>query len=374
MTDIFELQARLAGTACVSGIEQRTAALIRELAAPLADEVWIDTPGNVIAHVRGTGRKILICAHMDVVGFIVRGVDEKGFVWLSRIGGVSLQSCWNRLLRFENGALGTLRFVSGENGAFAKKKVGEITEDDYYCDLGAANREEALAAVSVGEGAVWVSDRRETAEGVLIGPYADDQVGCAILLRLLEELKESGNSGGNDVYVVFTVREEIGVIGALVAGNRLLPDFGIAVDVTTAWDAPINRPKYEGYTRLGAGPVLTVRDALLIADRQFNDRLIAVAEENGIPYQQGFSKGGTDASSFQGVGRGVAVTNVSVPQRYIHTAEEMIARSDAEHVLRLLAAFLSKPAGGADREKPDGSDREKPDGADGGKEEGDIHV
>ncbi|MDR2610304.1 MAG: M20/M25/M40 family metallo-hydrolase [Clostridiales Family XIII bacterium] len=343
MTDIFELHGRLVETAGISGIEQRTAKLIQELAAPLVDEIWTDTPGNVITHIRGEGKKILICAHMDVVGFVVRGVDEKGFVWLSRVGGVFHQFCWNRLLRFENGAIGTLRPVMGENREFTTKKVSDIGEDDYFCDLGASSREEALAMVSVGEGAVWVADRQLTEDGVIISPYFDDLGGCAVLLKLLEDLKESGNTGGNDIYIVFTVREEIGVIGALVAGNQIVPDYGIAVDVTTAWDSPSNRPKYEGYTKIGGGPALAVRDALLIADRRFNELLARAADENGIPYQRGFAKGGTDASSFQGVGSGVAVTNVSIPQRYLHTAEEMSSLHDAEQVAALLKAFLAKP-------------------------------
>lgn len=338
--NLFELHGRLLETAGVSGCERKTAALIKELAAPFADEVWIDTPGNVIARRKGKGKKALVSAHMDVVGFVARGADKDGFVWLTRVGGADMQFCWNRLLRFEGGTLGTLRHVEGKEHEFSSKKVSDITEDDYYCDIGAQSREEALGMVRVGECCVWRADRTLTEDGVLFGPYSDDLFGCCLLLQLLEELA-AGDIRAYDLYAAFTVREEISGLGALVAANQVTPDIGIAVDVTTAWDAPDNKPPFEDVIKMGGGPVLTVRDALLIADAELNDDLNKTAQSLGFQCQRGFSKGATDASSFQGAGSGVASVNLSVPQRYLHSAEEMLSMADGEKIVALLKAYLS---------------------------------
>ena len=179
-----------------SGREDKAAEAIKQYVAPYADEVYRDTMGNLIAHKRGTsGKKIMLSAHMDQIGFIVVAIDEKGFLRVARVGGVNPIISTAREVVFENGVKGVTYF---ENTA--KHGVNEATFNELYIDIGCVSREEAEKKVAIGDMAVYVTNYVELGERAACGAM-DDRICCAIVAEAMKEMKSE-----HDVYAVFTVQ------------------------------------------------------------------------------------------------------------------------------------------------------------------------
>lgn len=333
MFDKVKLFRAFAEAAGVSGAEQRTAALVKELAAPYVDEIRIDTVGNVICRKAGSGKKLLFAAHMDAVGFYVRGYDEKGNVYVGFTGGVNKKSIWNRALRFENGARGIVRPIAEKKPY--DKSAPSVREDCIFVETGATSYEEAANLVSVGESAVWEEETRRCGSGCIMTPYADDAAGCIILLDMMEQLR----SCENEIYYVFTVCEEIGCFGAKTAAFGIDCDYAVAVDVSPATDALSGDNQYEPMA-LGKGVALSLRESGgYVANREMYQRMKELCLENGIAYQNKTSHGGTDASEFRIARAGIPSFSIGIPHRYIHTPSEIICEKDMDDVCRLLVAF-----------------------------------
>lgn len=332
MFDKVKLFREFAAVAGVSGAEQKTAALVKELAAPYVDEIRTDAMGNVICRKVGSGKKLLFAAHMDAVGFYVRGYDEKGNVYVGFTGGVNKLSFWNRMLRFENGARGVVRPI--EEKKPYDKSASSIREDCIFVETGAESYEEAAKLVSIGESAVWEEETRRCGNGCIMTPYADDVAGCIVLLDMMEQLRACEN----EIYYVFTVCEEIGSFGAKTAAFGIECDYAVAVDVSPATDALNGDNKFEPMA-LGKGPALSLRESGYVANRGMYQRMKELCLENGIAYQNKTSHGGTDASQFSVSKAGIPSFSVGIPHRYIHTPSEIICEKDMDDVCRLLTAF-----------------------------------
>lgn len=313
-----------------SGREDKAAEAIKQYVAPYADEVYRDTMGNLIAHKRGTsGKKIMLSAHMDQIGFIVIAIDEKGFLRVARVGGVNPIIATAREVVFENGVKGVTYF---ENTA--KHGVNEATFNELYIDIGCASREEAEKKVAIGDMAVYVTNYVELGERAACGAM-DDRICCAIVAEAMKEMKSE-----HDVYAVFTVQEEVGLRGAAPAAYAVEPDLNINVDTTVAADTPecarLNMA-------LGNGPAIKAMDSSVIVPSSVRRFLVDVAERSGIPYQhEVLRSGGTDTGAVQRVRDGVLAGCLSIPTRYIHTPVETVALSDVENTVRLLCAALAE--------------------------------
>lgn len=234
-----------------SGREDKAAEAIKQYVAPYADEVYRDAMGNLIAHKRGTsGKKIMLSAHMDQIGFIVVAIDEKGFLRVARVGGVNPIISTAREVVFENGVKGVTYF---ENTA--KHGVNEATFNELYIDIGCASREEAEKKVAIGDMAVYVTNYVELGERAACGAM-DDRICCAIVAEAMKKMKSE-----HDVYAVFTVQEEVGCRGGSPAAYAIEPDLNISLDVTGVGDIPeCSRMAVS----LGCGPTVKVMDSSVI--------------------------------------------------------------------------------------------------------------
>lgn len=340
MTETLKTLCALSG---VSSFEDEVRDYIRKRAEPCADSVRTDAMGSLIVFKRGTrptGNKIMLCAHMDEVGLIVKSVSEDGYLKFGCVGGID-----RRVLLGKEVAVGEKR-IPGVIGLKAihlttaeeRKKVPKLT--DYYIDIGAKNREEALKQVEPGDHAVFSGTVEEFGVRMLKAKAIDDRVGCAVMLKLIEEDLPL------DCTFAFTAMEEVGCRGAFGAAFSVTPEIALVLEGTTAADMP-SLPEERQVCWPGKGPVLSWMDGGTIYDRTLFERLRALAEENGVPWQmKHYVAGGTDARAIQRTKAGVRVAGISAAVRYLHAPNSVCSLSDAEQMLALARLFLQDMARG----------------------------
>jgi endoglucanase len=314
-----------------SGHEGKIRQAIREVAAPLADEIKTDTLGNLIARkgqIGAGGKRIMLAAHMDEIGVMVTHVDENGYARFTTVGGVRAQNCTGVRVRFMNGHQGVIGVERNEENGKA------LTIEQMFIDLGVSSRKDC--PVRVGDVAAF--DRPFLDLGNrLVAKSLDDRIGVVILLETMRQITGTPN----EVYFVFSVQEEVGVLGATTAAFGIDPELGLAVDVTGTGDIP-NGIKME--VSLGKGPAIKVRDAGMIADPRMVNWMASTAEKASIPFQmEVLEKGGTDARAIQLTRAGVPAGCLSIPCRYVHSQSEMVDYNDVENAVRLLVALLNQP-------------------------------
>ena len=325
--ELLELIQTLNAAHGPSGDEGGIREKLAELARPLADEISTDTMGNLIVRKLGSGPRVMLCAHMDSIGFIVTHVEENGFLRVGRLGGISPKEAAYTPVRFAGGARGVI--VPEEKADFGKLKL-----DECYVDIGAKDRETALKAVAVGDTMIYDSPCF-TNQGKVVSPYLDNRISCAILLKVLEEMELCPN----DLYVVFTVQEEVGLRGAKPAAWAVDPDYAVVVDVTDVDDTPGSEKC--GTVRLGKGPAIKIMDSSVICHPDMIQKLESQAKALDMPTQRDIMRaGGTDAGVVHTTRIGVRTGGVSVPCRYIHTPVEMADLQDARDCAKLLCAFV----------------------------------
>ena len=321
--NLLERLVRAHGTA---GEEAPIRALLTELAAGYADEVRTDPMGNLIVHKKGSGKKILLAAHMDVVGVMATHYEKEGVVRFTQVGGLDPATLLQTPVRFKNGVWG---LISCDDNKLGK----ELKIKDLFLDIGAKDEQEARHLVKPGDTAIYYAPVF-TQRSRVISPYLDNRAGCLVLLNTLKRL----SSCPNDIYFVFTVQEEVGTRGAGPAAYGIEPDYALVVDVTCPDDIP--GALHEGTTALGKGAAVKVMDRSLISAPELVQKLNSIAREQGIQVQQDvMSGGGTDGGPMQRSGGGVPTGGVSIPCRYTHAPTELIDWNDLEECVRLVTAF-----------------------------------
>lgn len=334
---MIETLKTLCALSGVSSCEDHVRDYIRRRAEPRADGVRVDALGNLIVFKRGAkaaGNKLMLCAHMDEVGLIVKGVTDEGYLKFGCVGGID-----RRVLLGKKVAVGE-KAVPGVVGLKAihltkaekRAKVPQLT--DLYIDIGAMNREEALAQVELGDICTFAGDVVEFGDGMLKAKAIDDRVGCAALVKLLEEDLPM------DCTFVFTAMEEVGTRGAFGAAFSVTPEIALVLEGTTAADIPALEPDRQ-VCWPGRGPVLSWMDGGTIYDRELFELLRELAEKNGLSWQmKHYVSGGTDARTVQRTRAGVRVAGISTAVRYLHAPSSVCSKSDAEQMLTLARLFV----------------------------------
>ena len=312
-----------------TGNEMNVANIIKEMVASYVDETKIDAMGNLIAVKKGKGgKRIMLAAHMDHIGFVVTDIDEKGFARVHNVGGIRKTNSLHRHVIFENGVSGVLA-AENEGHDLADNNMTKL-----FIDLGASSKEEAEQLIRLGDFAVYAPEFFELANDLVAGTAMDDRAGCAIVVEMLKRLGETDN----DVYAVFTVQEEVGLRGAQAAAFDVNPDMGIALDVTLCGDTP-KGPKIS--MKMGEGIAVKVLDSSLVCHPGVVRAMEEAAEKCGAKYQREvLTAGGTDAGAIQRTRGGVPVGVLSIPCRYVHSANETISLRDMENGVKLLTELV----------------------------------
>ena len=310
-------------------------------------EVSTDGLGSVIARVPGNsaGPRIMVDAHLDEVGLMVRAITPRGFIKVQRLGGWlgtnMVDQRWTILT-----AKGPVPAVSGTQDAhIATPELTTWSVDplNVYLDVGARSRADAEAlGIRVGDPIAPASTFLELAHHRYAAKAWDDRIGLLVQIEALKLLEGEGAKTPNTVFFTGTVQEEVGLRGALTAAQMVKPDVGIAIEVGIAADTPGTNPD-QAEEKLGAGPGIFAYDSSALPNRKLFELFRSVAEANQIPLQTDLVvRYGEDASSIQKTGRGVPVINFVVPTRYTHANTGIIDRSDFDNAVRLLAAVLKR--------------------------------
>ena len=340
----FDLLKRLCETPGISSREELMRKLVAEEMRPLVDELSIDVMGNLIGKKRGSGGPtVMIAAHLDEIGFLVKHIDDRGFVRLQPIGG------WDSRVMVAQRVL-----VHGYGGQSlrgtlmpAAKPKHLLTDEDakkppmieeFFVDLGLqADRVRSL--VEIGD-MVTMDRTAERVGDTVVSKTLDNRLSVFVMIEALRVLKSTPVKA--TILAVATTQEEVGLRGAITAAYALQPDIGIALDVTLAVDFA-GAPESERVTELGKGAAIKISDSSLLCHPKLVRHFRDVAEAKGIKYQlEILSRGGTDAGGIQRSRGGVPSFTLSVPTRYVHTVNEMAHVDDIQGAISLLAAYLEE--------------------------------
>jgi len=312
---------------------------IRESITPFVDTVTKDVLGNIIAHKKGLGKKLMLIAHADEVRLMITAIDNDGFLRIKPSGAIDASILPARKIKIEHDG----KFITGIIGKRPyhlqrpENEVAKVTFDDLWVDIGAKNKEEALEIVQIGDYAYYDTVVEEMPNGLICGKALDDNAGLEVILHVAEAIKNMDVPW--DVYFVASTQEEIGGRGAIVAAQTIRPDYCIAIDVTHATDYPTINPLQYGDIKIGTGCVLTKGTNV---DDELFYKLKRVATENNIPFQIEANPypTGTDANGIQITNGGVRTAVISIPCRYMHTPYEIVSEEDILALTKLLSTYI----------------------------------
>jgi endoglucanase len=324
------------------GFEKPVRDLVISLVRPHVDEVRIDNIGNVIALKKGVrnpdGKRVMLAAHMDEIGFIVSHIDEHGFLRFNTLGGFDPKTLTAQRVIVHGkkdlvGVMGSkpIHVMTAEE----KTKLPKTT--DFFIDLGMP-KEEVDKYITIGDPVT--RDRELIEMGDCVNCKSiDNRVSVFIVIEALKQLKNPAY----DVYAAFTVQEEVGIRGANVAAHSINPDFGIALDTTIAFDVP-GAAAHEKVTELGKGTAIKIMDAMTICDYRMVAFMKHVATKEAISWQpELLTAGGTDTAGVQRMGKQGAIAGaISIPTRHLHQVIEMAHKSDIADSIALLVACLEQ--------------------------------
>jgi endoglucanase len=334
---------KLSNACGVTGRENEVRELMIQLMKPYADEIVVDKLENVIAIKKGksTAPKIMLAAHMDEVGLMVKTITKEGFLQFTKMGGIDDRilpaqkvTVFSRKRAFP-GIIGSKPpHIQKED---ERKKV--MAFDELFIDIGAESKEDALAlGVAVGDPVGFDIKYVQLGRDVVMGKAFDNRAGCVAMIETLKMLEKTDYT----VCAVGTVQEEVGLRGAATAAFGVDPDLAIALDVTVAGDTPGIR-EFDTSTKIGKGPALSISDSGLITHPKVLQWLLDSAEEEKIPYQiEAGLMGSTDAARIYLTRQGIPSGNISIATRYIHSPVSVLCLKDIENAAKLTVAAIQR--------------------------------
>lgn len=320
----------------ISGNEDAVRNFIKDEIKDYVDEIKVDRLGNLIAikHGKKDYPSVMLSAHMDEVGLMVKSIDDKGFVKFMQVGGID-----DKVLVSKPVLIGEKK-ITGVIGAKAihlqtpKERTIPLKTSDLYIDIGAKSKDDAQKYVSPGDYIAFKSDYVEFGNNLIKAKALDDRAGCAIIMELLK------NNYNSTVYGVFSVQEEVGLRGAAPYSYRLNPDIALVIETTSCFDLDkVEEPDF--VTRMHHGPAFSLLDRVAFYNKTMTNRLIGIAESNNIPYQyKQVPKGGNDSGHIHVSRGGIPTACISMPCRYLHSPVSVISKKDYNNSLSLVDKFL----------------------------------
>lgn len=340
----FDFLQALVQAPSPSGYEQPAQKIFREYIRKNVDEVKTDVMGNTIGSIKGQNKgrpSVMLAGHCDEVGFMVKYIDDHGYIYFAPIGGVDDQLLPGKRVRI-HAQKGSLVGVVGRKPIHLiepKDREKAVRIKNLFIDFGAKDKKEAEAAVRIGDPITFDVGLEKLMGDRLVSRGFDDKVGSFVVAEVLRRIGERKDRPRCTVYGVSTVQEEVGLRGATTSAYQIEPDVGIAVEVEHASDYPEVDKKQVGEYLLGGGPIIA-RGANI--NPLVYDLLLQAARKAKVPFQVlGAPRGtGTDANVIQISRKGVATGLVSIPLRYMHTPGEVLSSKDLEATCELLVGFI----------------------------------
>jgi endoglucanase len=335
--ELYDLIKELSDAFGVSGNEGAVRDIIKKYIKANVDKIETDRMGNLICTKNGRNRKqaLILAAHMDEIGLMAREVDKYGHIYFSRVGVLTKQTLLGQKVHIMGKKKEIYGVITHKKLHIGDEAEGFPEETELYVNCGVGSDE--LEAMGIGIGTYIVPDRKLERLGngdIISGKALDDRLGCAILLKLAEAIKNPPTN----VYYVFTAQEEIGMYGAKTSMWKIDATCAIAADISFATDVS------DSGIMLGKGPVITVKDSDLVANRALVDSLTELAKKKKIPYQLEVSDLGTTDALYLSITKGgLPATAVGVPIRNPHSTISVANLKDVKACMRLLKAFLTNP-------------------------------
>ncbi|MDR0900881.1 MAG: M42 family metallopeptidase [Methanobrevibacter sp.] len=347
----MDLMEKLSVTPGISGFEGKIVDIIKEELEGHVDEIQEDIMGNIIAIKNGINNgkmeknsiNVMLAAHMDEIGLIVRHIDKKGFVLFSKIGGINDQMLMNQIVTI-HGTKGDITGVIGAKPphrmkAAERKKI--IDHENMFIDIGVFSKEEAEELIAVGDPISFKASYEKFPNDLIMGKALDNRIGCYVMIEVMKRIKQKDNV---NVFGVGTVQEEVGLKGAKTSAFKIDPDLAFALDVTIAGDHP-GMKEDEAPAKLNKGPAVILVDASgrgIITPEKVKKILLDASESADIPCQLEVGEGGTtDATAIHLTRAGIPTGVVSVPTRYIHTTVSVASMKDIEKTIDLLVQAIN---------------------------------
>lgn len=310
--------------------------------SPYADEIRTDHAGNAIAVLHPDKPfKILLAGHCDEIGLIIHRIDDNGFLYFDKMGGINPKAAVGMKV-IVLGFNGKYPGVIGVNAQHHGGLKNDFDLDDLFIDCGFKSKEEAEERVQIGDLAVYNTEPEQLMDRYISGRGLDNRTGSFIVAEIIRRLSTMNCDVG--VYAASTVNEETNMGGAYFAAAAIEPTMAIACDVTFATDYPGVKQNKHGDVQLEQGPVLAKGAPI---NRKINKLLEATARQKRLQLQYELTPRmtGTDADKMRLTGRGVPVALVSLPLRYMHSPVETASIKDIEEVIELLVSMISSLSG-----------------------------
>lgn len=337
------LLKKLTEASGLSGNEKDVRDIIINEVRDYVDDIRTDKIGNLIVYKKGKkleGKKLMIAAHMDEIGLLVKDIDSKGLLKFMTVGGIDKRILVSKVVNIGD------KKIPGVIGAKPihlqkKDESSKVLDlDELYIDIGAKSKEDAQNHVAIGDYVSFATEYEEFGDGHIKTKAIDDRVGCALLIELIKSDLDV------EFYGAFTVMEEVGLVGAGPVAYWIKPDYALILEGTLCYEMP----ELESHlipTKLGEGPAISVIDRTTIYDSSFRNWIVKIAEKHNIPYQyRKTNMGGTDSGKIHTSGSGCITAGISVPTRYIHSPSSVICKKDYDNTLALLESILQEYKGG----------------------------
>jgi endoglucanase len=321
---------------------------MKRVLTPFVDSLETDGLGSLIARLHGTDDepRIMLAAHMDEVGLMVRYVTPEGFIKFQTLGGWLDQALVNQrwMVITDGGPIPGVTGIKTVHVMPQEARTQVFKREGLFIDVGATSKEDAEERLGIRPGDPIVPDSRFTplsGGDLYLAKAWDDRVGLGVMVEVMRALKADGPPP-NTVYAVSTVQEEVGLRGAQTSTHRVEPDIGINIESGVAGDYPgINAD--EAQERLGQGPTVFLHDASMLPNLKLRDLFVAVAKETEIPLQFNVLSGyGQDGAEMQRFRAGIPTVNLAVPTRYLHSHNGVISRQDFLHAVRLVTEVVRR--------------------------------
>lgn len=328
-----------------SGCEDEVRDIIEEYVRenmPENARIFKDKAGGLFLHVMGEGKKkLMVCAHMDEVGFMVTHIEDNGLLRFGCVGGIDPIVLTAKRVVSESGRKGSI-IAKPVHLLSPSEREKRPKIENMMIDIGADSREEAQKVTFVGEYFTFDSDYVEYGDGFIKCKALDDRLGCEIMCRVIKDLKEKKYQSEYDLYFAFTCREEVGFSGAHSATYIVNPDYAVVIESKAVADvAGVSEQKK--VCPLGDGAIVSFADLGTIYDRDFTSHVMDLCQKADIKYQMHrIVSGGNDSRHIQTGAQGARVALLSAPSRYIHSPADVVHGDDLDAIYKALTEIITK--------------------------------
>ncbi len=328
-----------------SGCEDEVREIIKKYISenmPNGAELYEDENGGVFLHIENKDKpRLIVSAHMDEVGFMVKYIEENGLLRFGSVGGIDTLVLPAKRVISESGKCGSI-ITKPIHLLSADERDKKPKLSDMLIDIGANSKEEAEKITFIGEYFTFDSDYVEYGEGFVKCKALDDRLGCAIMCQVIKDIKEKSIEPQYDIYFAFTCREEVGFSGAFGAANKINADYGIIIESKAVADVH-GVSEQKKVCELGKGAIISFADLGTIYDHDFVKHIMSLCDKKEIKYQvHRVISGGNDSRNIQASCDGCKVGLLSAASRYIHSPADVVHYDDLDAIYKALKEVISE--------------------------------